>query len=75
MVPRLKKASSCFLGLSCDANNITADGDIATLLLDCGVPGKTPGTVWSVVRIPTEILMQDALRLGGIKLPTVGDNR
>lgn len=59
----------CFLGRRCD---ITTNRDFASLLLDRGVSGETPRTLWIVVRIPTEILLQNAVRLGGVELPAVG---
>lgn len=74
-MPRLKEDVTAFLDCGDMGGNITTDGDFASLLLDCGVPGKTPWTLCMVVWIPTEILLQDAVWLGGVKLPAVGEKR
>lgn len=41
----------------------------AGLFLDGWVCGETPRSFWPVVRVPAEVLLQDAVWLRGIILP------
>lgn len=54
-----------------DGSQILATyGNLAGLLWDCGVCGETPGSSQTVVWVPAEVLLEDAVWLGSVELPT-----